>query len=111
MEITVTYHFEDGTWWAESDDVPGFFAAGQSVGETRQLVRSGLAFHFDGVDVGDLEIRETRDDGNPVFVSEITRPDFSWSPSWSWTQVSHAASHETPAPGTTTHGNQTLVTA
>jgi len=111
MKVTVTYHLEDGTWWAESDEVPGFFAAGQSLSETRALVRSGLAFHFDGVDVGELDIREARDDGIAVFVSEVTAPTFSWASAWSLAEASHAANQETPAPGTTTHGNKSLVKA
>lgn len=30
--VEVTYHCEDGTWWAESDQMPGFAAWGKVFG-------------------------------------------------------------------------------
>ncbi len=41
--VSVHYHHEDGRWWAESADVPEFVAGALTLGETRQLVREGLA--------------------------------------------------------------------
>lgn len=48
VKVNVRYHVEPEGVWAESDEVPGFSAAGESLGEVRGLVREGLAFHFDG---------------------------------------------------------------
>jgi predicted RNase H-like HicB family nuclease len=31
--LTIIYHEEDGTFWSESPDLPGFTAAGNSLGE------------------------------------------------------------------------------
>jgi hypothetical protein len=47
MIITITYHLEpaDGELvvWAESDNLPGFTAASNSLEETRKLVREHIA--------------------------------------------------------------------
>lgn len=41
--IRVIYHHEppDG-WWAESPDLPGYYAAGESYDEVRELVEEGM---------------------------------------------------------------------
>jgi predicted RNase H-like HicB family nuclease len=47
-QVTVIYHYEDGTWWAESS-TPGletFVAGGGSLDETRRLAREGAEFHL-----------------------------------------------------------------
>lgn len=46
-QITVRYHKEAGTWWAESPDLPGFSAAADSRDELRVLVSEGVAFAVD----------------------------------------------------------------
>ena len=45
--VTVIYHREDGVWWADSPDMPGFSAAGDSFKETRELAIEGVPFYFD----------------------------------------------------------------
>ncbi len=48
-QVTVIYHYEDGTWWAESP-TPGletFVAGGGSLDETRRLAREGATFHLE----------------------------------------------------------------
>lgn len=52
--IQVTYHAEQGEWWAESPDVQGFSAAEHGLENLRALVSSGLRF-FLGEDVAVLE--------------------------------------------------------
>jgi predicted RNase H-like HicB family nuclease len=56
--IRVSYHHEDGAWWADSPDLQGWAAGGASLAEAREQVRDGLRF-FIGEDVeileGDLE--------------------------------------------------------
>jgi predicted RNase H-like HicB family nuclease len=42
--VTVIYHFEDGAWWAESTELPGFVAGAETFDETRNRVREGLEF-------------------------------------------------------------------
>lgn len=42
--VRVTYHREDGSWWAESPDLEGFSAAADSLGELRLLVSEGAEF-------------------------------------------------------------------
>lgn len=40
--VRVLYHREDGVWWAESPDVPGFSAAADSLPDVRHYVREAL---------------------------------------------------------------------
>jgi len=46
--INVDYHHEDGSWWAESDDVAGFTAVAGSFDELRRLTIEGLGFYLAG---------------------------------------------------------------
>ena len=46
--VTVIYHHEGNSWWAESNDLPGFSAAADTREELDALVREGVNFHFDG---------------------------------------------------------------
>lgn len=56
--VTVVYHLEDGSWWAEVDEVPGFVAGADTFDETRDRVREGLEF-----DLGEpVEVDERFDD-------------------------------------------------
>jgi predicted RNase H-like HicB family nuclease len=69
VEITVEYHEEDGLWWAESDQVPGWAAGGSSQDEVRARVREGLRFFLNDDVVVIVEARhaeggfEARDAG------------------------------------------------
>jgi len=47
-EIIVRYHYEAEGWWAESEDVPGWSAAGGSFSEVRELAKEGLATFLGG---------------------------------------------------------------
>jgi hypothetical protein len=38
-QVIVRYHYEDGSWWADSQDLPSLFAGGDSLEEARELVR------------------------------------------------------------------------
>lgn len=58
--VRVIYHHEDDAWWAESPDVPGFTAAGSTLGEVRSLVREGVPFHLE-MSAGDVELVESTD--------------------------------------------------
>lgn len=46
VQVPVTYHEEDGRWWAESTLMPGFTAGGDSLDEVQQLVRDGIPFYL-----------------------------------------------------------------
>jgi predicted RNase H-like HicB family nuclease len=61
--VKVTYHHEEGTWWAESDGVPGFSAAADSLDSLRALVREGMGFHLEGQEV---DLREELAGGGAV---------------------------------------------
>ena len=62
--VSITYHRENDTWWADSDDVPGFSAAADTFAETRKLVRDGLAFYFE--DDEPSRVREFLESGAEV---------------------------------------------
>ena len=63
-QVNITYHGEDGVWWAESNDMPGFSAAGDTFAETRKLAREDIPFFFD--DNEPTTIREFLDNGTEV---------------------------------------------
>ena len=42
--IALTYHHEDGVWWVDSDDIPGFYAAADSLEDARKEAKAGVAF-------------------------------------------------------------------
>lgn len=46
-QITLVIHHEEGTWWAESSELPGFSAAAESLEELRREATDGIAFHLD----------------------------------------------------------------
>ena len=50
--VRVIYHHEPKGWWAESPDVPGWSAAGESYREVRGLVDEGI-----GIALGADEVR------------------------------------------------------
>ena len=46
--VTVTVHHEGVSWWAESDELPGFSALAASRAELREMVASGVDFYLEG---------------------------------------------------------------
>jgi predicted RNase H-like HicB family nuclease len=42
--VHVIYHHEAGGWWAESPDVEGWFAAGDTYAEVVKLAEDGVPF-------------------------------------------------------------------
>jgi predicted RNase H-like HicB family nuclease len=45
--VRVIYHLEEDGWWAESPDVEGWSAAGESFPEVRALTDEGIPFALD----------------------------------------------------------------
>src|SRR2546421_5654376 len=48
--VTIHYHQDDESWWADSEDAPGFTAVGETAEEVHRLAREGIRF-FLGEDV------------------------------------------------------------
>ena len=46
-EIQVIVHEEDGMFWAESPDMPGLFASGESMDELLESLGEALALYLD----------------------------------------------------------------
>jgi predicted RNase H-like HicB family nuclease len=46
--VRVIYHHEEDGWWAESPDVEGWSAAGDSFPEVRELAVEGIPFALGG---------------------------------------------------------------
>lgn len=42
MNVTIIYHEEHGSWWAESPDEPSFFATGENLDVVRARVYEHL---------------------------------------------------------------------
>ena len=47
-EVRIRYHHEREGWWAESPDLPGFSAVGDSFTEVREMAIEGVEFASDG---------------------------------------------------------------
>ena len=47
MDVRIEYHQEDGSWWAESPELPGFFAAGSTLEEVRSEAQGGVIFYME----------------------------------------------------------------
>lgn len=45
--VKMRYHHEGSTWWAESPDLAGFTAAGDSFEEVRRAAHEGVGFYFE----------------------------------------------------------------
>lgn len=60
QRVTVTYHREAGTWWADSEDVPGYTAVADALGDLRALVFEGIPF---ALEHDDIEIDEALENG------------------------------------------------
>lgn len=75
--ITVRYHAEDTTWWAESADLPGFSAAADSLREVRRLVHAAVA---DLTEDDGYELLEAQESGAPVIDWDVrTAPVSLWT--------------------------------
>jgi len=58
FRLKVVYHNEAASWWANSPDVPGFHVGGETLSQTRDLVREGLPFFLEVDQVDYLEVTE-----------------------------------------------------
>lgn len=73
IQVRMVYHFEDGSWWADSEDAPGYYAGAATLGQLRERVHEGLEFHFeDSVEVTDeiIEIVSTTHPREDVTVEQ-----------------------------------------
>lgn len=50
VEIKVIHHYEPEGWWAESPDVDGWYAAGSTYKQVRQLAEEGVRFALERED-------------------------------------------------------------
>ena len=53
--IELTYHQEDGVWWVDSDDLPGFYAAADTLEDAKEQAKDGLAFALETEDFSTTE--------------------------------------------------------
>lgn len=57
--VVVRYHEEPAGWWADSDDVPGWTAVGETFEECRREAYGGLEWHLgEPVDVHEEGVPE-----------------------------------------------------
>lgn len=73
-QITVTYHHEGASWWAESDDLPGFSAASHDLESLRSLTYEGVEFELDG---DPFSMVERDEQGAAVNVRSVFAPVIS----------------------------------
>jgi predicted RNase H-like HicB family nuclease len=53
--VRIIHHRESRNWWAESPDVAGWSAAGDSYAEVVQLAKEGIPFALEQSESVDLE--------------------------------------------------------
>jgi len=49
--VRVIHHYENDSWWAESPDVPEWFAAADTYEEAHRLAEEGIRFALEREDV------------------------------------------------------------
>lgn len=74
QRVTVTYHREAGTWWADSEEVPGYTAVADALGELRTLVSEGIRFVLED---DDIEIAESLENGARLM--SVVQPVIAYS--------------------------------
>lgn len=58
-QVTVTYHHEEGQWWAEALELEGFTVVGRSFAEVQQLVSEGVAFYLNDAPFSLVELLDS----------------------------------------------------
>jgi predicted RNase H-like HicB family nuclease len=69
--VSVLVHSGEGSWWADSPELPGLSIAADSLAELRALIAPAVAFHLESdeepeiveVLVDDLSVSTPRDRG------------------------------------------------
>lgn len=71
--VTVIYHQEDESWWAEVPDLElsSFVAVADTVAELRALTREGLSFYLDETEI---QIDERFDTPHPFILNFVLEP-------------------------------------
>lgn len=46
--VKIVYHRDEDAWWADSPDMPGFSAIGDTFNDTRKLALEDIPFYFNG---------------------------------------------------------------
>ena len=97
--VTVVFHYEDGSWWVETDDFPGFVAGAATFDEARELTQDGLEFESDD----EVELDEQFDDAAVAARRSATSFVVSWdaavvTPSPSRGSAPNAALRVRPTP-------------
>ena len=47
MELTARVHLEDGSYWADIAELPGVFAAGETLDELFESLKEGVSLHLE----------------------------------------------------------------
>ena len=50
--VKIVYHRDEGAWWADSPDMPGFSAVGDTFDDTRKLALEDIPFYFERMENG-----------------------------------------------------------
>ncbi len=56
MDLTALIHAEDGAYWAEVKELPGCFAAGDTLDELFEALREGISLCLDQEPAGPLQL-------------------------------------------------------
>lgn len=84
-QITVVVHRENGSWWAESDDLPGFSALAPDLDTLRAELAAGVSFELDDAP---FRIIERDESGAALTAGSVFAPSaLRW-----WTETTESKS-------------------
>lgn len=77
--VHIVYHYEDGTWWAESVDLPGWTAVASTADDIRNQVREAIDFFIDrpvdveevGLPLATITIHPSRASGGTAAAEDV----------------------------------------
>lgn len=65
MELTARVHIEEGSYWADAPELPGCFAAGDTLDELFESLQEGVA----------LYLADDGEQNGPLYVATATLTD------------------------------------
>lgn len=99
--VHLTYNCEDNSWWAESEQLPGLFAGGDSLDEAKELAWQAVRDEF-GDDIAIFDWMPSPAELEPVIASKganaLQAPTI---PEWAASDLSPSVNWTIPEPTAT----------
>ena len=69
--VHLAYNYEDGSWWAESAEMPSLFAGGESLDDAKELAKQAVRDEF-GEDISVIDWMPAPAELEPIIASKGT---------------------------------------